>query len=170
MAIPLGLLLYMAFLFRQFGDPFWFSRAQHAWWRTFAPPWETLYLSVAWPVGALIRGHLGVWDPAALHDLGYEAAGLAVTWLAWRRLPRVQAVYILLVWLVLLSSPAMLAERQTGEPHHDVLMSLPRMLLMLFPLFTFLGLNRRAFPWLAGLFAAGLVFYTGMFLTGGWIS
>src|SRR2546423_7764143 len=42
--IPLGLGLFTAFLCYVFDDPFWFSRAQQAWWRTFAPPWETLYI------------------------------------------------------------------------------------------------------------------------------
>jgi hypothetical protein len=64
----------------------------------------------------------------------------------------------------------MLAERGSGLPHHDVLMSLPRMLLMMFPLFTYLGLRRRWFPWLMGLSLAGLTIYTSMFLTGNWVS
>lgn len=168
--IPVGLLLYMAFLYHQFGDPLWFSRAQKAWWRTFAPPWETLVISITWPLGDVLHGKITYWDPYAVHDLAYEIGGLVVTWLAWRRLPRAQGLYLWLLWLVLLSSPAMLAERPTGEPHRDVLMSLPRMLLMLFPLFTYLGLQRRLYPWLAGAFAIGLVIYTSMFLTGGWIS
>lgn len=169
-AIPAGLALFMLFLGRVFGDPLWFSRAQAAWWRTFAPPWVTLYISVAWPLGDLLHGKLTYWDPYALHDLAYAAGGLIVTWLAWRRLSRTQGVYMWLLWIVLLSSPAMLMEQGTHEPHHDVLMSLPRMLLMLFPLFTYLGLRRRLFPWLAATFSAGLVLYTALLLTGGWIA
>lgn len=168
--VPLGLLLYMAFLDRVFQDPLWFSRAQTAWWRTFAPPWETLVISITWPLGDVLHGRMAVIDTYALHDLAYEIGGLVITWLAWRRLPRAQGVYLWLLWIVLLSSPAMLTEHETGEPHKDVLMSLPRMLLMLFPLFTYLGLQRRLFPWLAGISAIGLVVYTGVFLTGGWIS
>jgi hypothetical protein len=57
-----------------------------------------------------------------------------------------------------------------GDPNHDVLLSLPRMLLMMFPLFTYLGMQRRLYPGLAVCFAAGLAVYTGMFLTGGWIA
>jgi hypothetical protein len=174
LAIPLGLGLFMLALYRMFGDPLWFSHAQKAWWRTFAPPWETLYISVAWPLGDLLSGHLTYWDPYGFHDALYALIGLAVTWYARRHLPRPQVAYLWLMWVALLSWPAMLAERlpdgHTGEPHHDVLMSLPRMMLMLFPLFTFLGLQRRWYPWLAGISTVGLVAYTCIFLTGGWIS
>ena len=169
-AIPLGLGLFMAFLYRFFGNPLWFSEAQHAWWRTFAPPWETLIISVTWPLGDLLGRHVTYWDPFALHDLAYEVAGLVLTWQVWRFLPRAQSVYVWLIWIVILSSPAMLDEQLTHEPHRDVLMSLPRMLLMMFPLFTYLALRRRLYPWLTAAFAAGLIFYTMRFLTGGWIS
>ncbi len=169
-AIPLGLVTFMVFLGRVFGDPLWFSHAQQAWMRTFAPPWETLYISVAWPLGDLLRGAFTVVDFYALHDLLYEVAGLALTLLAWRRLPRGQGIYLWLVWLALLSSPAMLTERRTLEPHHDVLMSLPRLLLMLFPLVIYLGLQRRLYRPLIVLFTLGLIVYTEIFLTGGWLS
>jgi hypothetical protein len=49
-------------------------------------------------------------------------------------------------------------------------MSLPRMLLMVFPVFTYLALHRRLYPWLAVAFTAGLLVYTGRFLTGGWVA
>jgi len=169
-AIPLGLVTFMAFLGRVFGDPLWFSDAQTAWMRTFAPPWETLYISVAWPLGDLLRGKVTAVDFFALHDLLYEVAGLALTVLAWRRLPRTQGVYLWLVWLALLSSPAMLTERRTLEPHHDVLMSLPRLLLMLFPLVVYLALQRRLYRPLVVLFTGGLIVYIEIFLTGGWLS
>jgi Mannosyltransferase (PIG-V) len=168
--IPLGLVFFMAFLYQVFGDPLWFSRAQQAWWRTFAPPWVTLYFSIVWPFGDLLRGALTYWDTYALHDLGYAIMGMGLTWPAWRRLPRVQGVYLWLFWLVVLSAPAMLTKAPMSEPHHDVLMSLPRMLLTMFPLFTYLALRRRLYPWLSVLFALALVLYTGAYLTGAWIS
>jgi hypothetical protein len=160
----------MAFLYDVFGDPLWFSRAQQAWWRTFASPWETLYTSVAWPLGDVLRGTITYWDPVALHDLAYAIVGLGLTWLAWPRVPRVEGVYLGLLWGLLLSAPAMLPDRLTHEPHHDVLMSLPRMLLMMFPLCTYLALHRRLYPWLAVAFTAGLLVYTGRFLTGAWVA
>jgi hypothetical protein len=168
--IPLGLGLFMTYLSYVFGDPLWFSQAQQAWWRTFAPPWETLYISVAWPLGDVLRGTITYWDPVALHDLAYAIVGLGLTWLAWQRLPRVEGVYLGLLWGMILTSPAMLPDRLTHEPHHDVLMSLPRMLLMMFPLFTYLAGHRRPYPWLAVAFTAGLLVYTGRFLTGGWVA
>jgi hypothetical protein len=70
LVIPLGLVFFMAFLDQVFGYPLWFSRAQRAWWRTFAPPWVTLYFSIVWPFGDLLRGTLTYWDTYALHDLG----------------------------------------------------------------------------------------------------
>jgi hypothetical protein len=170
LAIPLGLVLFMAFLYQVFGDPLWFSRAQHAWWRTFAPPWMTLYLSIVRPLSDLLRGTPTYWDAPALHDLAYAIMGLGLTWLAWRRLPRVQGVYLWLLWMVIFSSPAMLTKPPASEPHPDVLMSLPRLLLMMFPLFTYLGLWRRLYPWLSALFAFALAIYTSVYLTGAWIS
>jgi hypothetical protein len=170
MAIPLGLGLFMAFLYYVFGDPLWFSQAQQAWWRTFAPPWETLFVSVAWPLSDVLRGTITYWDPVALHDLAYAIVGLGLTWLAWQRVPRVEGVYLGLLWGMILTSPAMLPDRLTHEPHHDVLMSLPRMLLMMFPLCTYLAVHRRLYPWLTVAFTAGLLVYTGRFLIGGWVA
>ncbi len=168
--IPLGLAGFMMFLYQLFGDALWFSHAQRAWWRTFGLPWDTLYMSVAWPVGDVLHGTIGDWDGSAFHDLFYEIAGLALTWFAWRRLPRIQGVYLLLVWTVILCSPAMLVDKATGEPHHDVLMSLPRLLMMMFPLFIYLALQERHYRWLLAVFSISLAIYTTMFVLGGWIS
>ena len=110
------------------------------------------------------------WDPAALHDLAYAIVGLGLTSLAWQRVPRVEGVYLGLLWGLILSSPAMLPDRLMHESHHDVLMSLPRMLLKMFPLCTYLALYRRLYPWLTVAFMAGLLVYTGWFLTGGWVA
>lgn len=169
--MPLGLVLYMIFLYVLFGDALWFSHAQKAWWRTFAPPWETLYLSVSVPLGNLLQGRLESIAPA-IHDLFYEIVGLMLTWLAWRRLPRTQGIYLWLVWGVILCSPAMLADKVTGEPHTDVLMSLPRLLLMMFPLFTYIA-TAVSQPWYRALlvfFSGALIVYTIIFLSGGWIA
>jgi len=169
-AIPLGLGLFMAFLYVVFGDPLWFSRAEHAWWRTFAPPWETLYVSVVWPLGDALRGALDTDDLYGLHDLCYTVAGLVLTVYAWRRLPRVQAVYLWLLWGVLLSTPAMLVGPHEVLPHHDVLLSMPRMMLMMFPLCTYLALKKRLFIPISVLFALGLTIYSVMFITNIWVS
>jgi len=169
-AIPLGLGLFMAFLYVVFGDPLWFSRAEHAWWRTFAPPWETLYVSVVWPLGDALRGALDTDDLYGLHDLCYTVAGLVLTFYAWRRLPRVQGVYLWLLWGVLLSTPAMLVGPHEVLPHHDVLLSMPRMMLMMFPLCTYLALKKRLFIPLAVLFTIGLTIYSVMFMTNIWVS
>ena len=165
-AIPLGLLLFMAFLFQVFGDPLLFSHAQVAWWRAFAPPWKTFVVSITWPFSDILHGTMYGQHLTALHDLVYELVGLPLTWLASRRLSRVYSVYLWLLWAVVLSSPAILMK----DPNHDVLMSLPRMMLMMFPLFIYLGMQRRLYPWLSVGFAAGLAIYTAMFLTGGWVS
>ncbi len=169
--MPLGLVLFMVFLYVLFGDALWFSHAQKAWWRTFAPPWETLYLSISAPLGYLLHGHYTPIGPA-VHDLFYEIIGLALTWFAWRRLPRTQGVYLWLVWGVILCSPAMLSDQVTGESHTDVLMSLPRLLLMMFPLFTYIAttLNRRWYAALLVFFGGAVIVYTVIFLSGGWIA
>ena len=47
---------------------------------------------------------------------------------------------------------------------------LRRLLLLLVPFCTYLALHRRLYPWLAVAFTAGLLVYTGRFLTGGWVA
>jgi len=169
--IPFGLGLFMLFLYKLFGDALYFSHAQRAWWRTFALPWETLYISVAWPLGDLFRGTLADSDASAFHDLFYEIVGLWLTYKASKRLPRVQGVYLWLIWAVILCSPSMLVDKAIGEPHRDVLMSLPRLLLMMFPLFTYLAVvtEHRYYRYLVVFFAGSLTVYTDLYLTGGWI-
>jgi len=64
----------------------------------------------------------------------------------------------------------MLLDSGTSLPHRDVLMSLPRLLLMMFPLIIYLARQRRLYHPLVVAFAAVLTLYTGIFLTGGWIA
>lgn len=168
--IPLGLGFFMVVLYRLFGDPLWFSHAQQAWFRTFAPPWETAYLSVARPLADVPGLRFTIDDLNAAHDLVYEIIAFALTWRAWKQAPRAQGVYLWLVWAVILSSPAMLLDSGTNVPHRDVLMSLPRLLLMMFPLIIYLARQRRIYHPLVASFAAVLTLYTGIFLTGGWIA
>ncbi len=169
--IPFGLGLFMLFLYKLFGDALYFSHAQRAWWRTFALPWETLYISVAWPLGDLFHWTFADSDASAFHDLFYEIVGLWLTYKAAKRLPRVQGVYLWLIWAVILCSPSMLVDKAIGEPHRDVLMSLPRLLLMMFPLFTYLAVvtEQRYYRYLVIFFAGSLAVYTDLYLTGGWI-
>ncbi len=63
----------------------------------------------------------------------------------------------------------MLVGRHDVLPHHDVLMSMPRMMLMMFPLCTYLALKWLFIP-IAVLFALGLAVYTVMFITNIWVS
>src|SRR5205814_1471691 len=82
-------------------------RAQQAWWRTSDPPWETLYHSAVWPSGNVLRAKLTYCDPVALNDLAYEIAGRGLTCLACKRVLHVERVYLGLLWVMILSSPAM---------------------------------------------------------------
>ena len=43
---PTGLLIYMAYLYQAFGDPWVFKSAQDAWWRHPRPPWTGMMLGI----------------------------------------------------------------------------------------------------------------------------
>ena len=139
--MPAGLVLYMAYLWRQFQDPLLFSHAQRAWGRTLALPttavWRGLVLAVQGVYWLLVR--------AAQAGLGVPAAGggshldllarlpeflallLALRLLVacWRRLPAPYAVYAAAACLFPLFYP------ESSQP----LSSYPRFLLVNFPLF-----------------------------------
>jgi hypothetical protein len=80
-----------------------------------------------------------------------------------RRLPRAYGIYVVISLLLPLSYPA------NGQP----LMSLPRFLAVLFPLFMWVALvseRRRITPLVAALFALGLGLLVTQFATWQWVA
>jgi Mannosyltransferase (PIG-V) len=168
---PLGLVAYVAFLGVSEGDGLRFLHVQDAWSREFAGPflgaWDGLVAAVD---GArqLLSGHRepvyfdkaggDPWRVAAMNImlLGFLALAVAATVGVWRRLPRPYAVYLV----------AALALPLTFPVGPQPLMSLPRFLAVLFPVFMWLALwceERRNTEYVVALSAMGLGLFTAQF-------
>ena len=145
MLAPAGLAAYMAYLGAAHGEPLAFASVQEFWSRDFAGPlggaWEGLV--AAW-AGArqLLSGSretvyfaVAAGDPfrVAAHNLvlfGFLVFGLVAVVGVLRRLPFAYGAYVVCALMLPLSFPV------TPQP----LMSLPRFLLVLFPIFMWLAL------------------------------
>lgn len=83
---PLGLALYMVYLYWLTGDALAFSHVQAAWDREFFDPLRRFYWALA------KNDWLNMFDPAGPQSESYSAffvvvAGVACLWLLWQRLP-----------------------------------------------------------------------------------
>jgi Mannosyltransferase (PIG-V) len=149
--VPAGLGLYMAYLALNGGGALMPFHAQSVWGRHFAGPyvgmWDGLKAAVAGArqLGSLQRAH--VYFPAAggsptivaghnLMLLAFLLAAVPMVVGMWRMLPRAYCVYVLAALALPLSYPV------ASQP----LMSLPRFLVVLFPLSIWLGAWLAAHP------------------------
>jgi hypothetical protein len=171
--VPLGLIAYLVFLGLSTGDPLSAFSAQSQWDRVFAP-------LAAIPLGAwaAIRGVFEILPGDALPGVAGSHTGLLATGIAVRdivefgflclagwlvlegrkRLPPAYTVWTVAALALPLSVPA------TDEP----LMSLPRFMLVLFPLWITLALwarERNRVSQVIALMLPLLVLYTGLFTT-----
>jgi hypothetical protein len=175
---PLGLAAYTGYLAITIGDGFAYAHVQAVWFRSFAGP-----------LGAVPHGAVAAWDGirqlvsgqrihvyftsaggdpmiAASHNVElfvFLLLGLVAVVGVIRRLPPAYGAYVLASLALPLSYPV------TPQP----LMSLPRFLAVLFPLFMWLALvcrtDRRRAVALA-LLMAGLVAYTVRYTTWHWVA
>jgi Gpi18-like mannosyltransferase len=156
--VPFGLALYMAYLWRAFGDPLLFSTVQSHWGRELTLPTTAIWQGVltaargAWwlathglgpilgtrlPSGGLESGVI-----ANLLEFSGFAAAVAMLVACWRRLPAAYTLYALAALLF----PLMYST--TERP----LYSLPRFAIVVFPLFIGAAVvlaPRRVWRWLA---------------------
>jgi hypothetical protein len=146
-AIPLGLLLYMAFLKINFDRPLAFIEVQAAWGRQNVGPWAV----IARELSALADFQLNRGNLSRLLNLSVSLAVLAMVPFIWRRLGEGYAVYVLVLVLV---------------PLYSSVASVLRYVLPLFPAFILLGrwgrrptLDRA----LLACFAVGLGVMTAIF-------
>ena len=139
--IPSGLALYMAYLWRVFGDPWRFGVVQGNWGRGLAAPWSAAWngavegvrgigwLIVHGPgeiVGARnISGGIPIQTLANVFEFAGLLVALVLVVACWRKLPAAYTVYAVAALLFPLFYPA------EGRP----LSSLPRFILVDFPLF-----------------------------------
>ncbi|MBK8028346.1 MAG: hypothetical protein IPK17_02320 [Chloroflexi bacterium] len=120
--IPLGMVSYMVFLWRTFGDPLAFNTTQSAWGRQMLGP----VAIVLRDLGGLLRQNFltgEIWYHVLL-DLGAFFAVLFTTWAIWRRMGAGYGIYVLLAILIPMSS---------GSG------SLTRYVLVIFPFFMMLA-------------------------------
>src|SRR3954467_1150575 len=175
---PLGLAAYALYLQLAHGDGLGFLDVQHAWYRHFAGPlggiWDGVVAAFA---GArqLLSGsrehvyfHQAGGDPYRVASMNLMLFGFLVLalWAAvgtLRRLPRAYGVYVAVALLLPLSFPV------GPQP----LMSLPRFLAVLFPVFMWLALvceERRITARVAAASALGLGLFTSQYATWHFIS
>ncbi|HEU0024694.1 MAG TPA: mannosyltransferase family protein [Thermoleophilaceae bacterium] len=176
--VPLGTAAYAAFLGLAEGDALRFLEVQDAWSREFAGP-----LVGAWDgLGAAVDGVRQLASGQRSHVYFEQAGGdpyrvaainiILVGFLAfaavavvgvWRRLPRPYAVYLVAALALPLSFPV--------EP--QPLMSLPRFLAVLFPIFMWLALvceERRSTDLAVAASALGLGLFTAQYASWHFIS
>src|SRR4051812_25726459 len=176
---PLGLVVYSVFLAASIGDGFAYLHLQEVWFRSFAGP-----------LGAVPDGAVAAWDglrqilsgqrahvyfteaggdpmAAAWHNVelfAFLLLGLVAVVGVVRRLPRAYGAYVVAALALPLSFPV------GPQP----LMSLPRFLAVLFPLFMWLALvcrpHRRRRRVVLALLTAGLVAFTARYATWHWVA
>ena len=168
--IPAGLLPFVIYLQLRFGDGLLFLRAQRAWERSLAPPWQGVVLGVRHAV------HLGMrLSPQAtvtlqtldLLDLCWLTLFLALLALGVRRVRPSYTAYAAVVWLAILLAPA------TGRHQPLALLSLGRFAVTLFPPYLVLALlaRRRLVERLTLLLSVGLLtLFTLLFISGAWVA
>ena len=175
---PLGLGAYALHLGLAHGDAFAFVDAQKAWFRDFAGPFVGVWdgTTAAWDgIRQLVSGasetvyfERAYGDPfrvAAINLLLFSFLVFAVVAVVgtFRRLPRAYGAYALAALALPLSYPV------GPQP----LMSLPRFLAVLFPLFIWLAVVSEERGWtmqVASASAVGLGLFTAQFAAWEWIA
>lgn len=176
--VPCGLLIYMSYLWSVHGDPLLFAKAEHRWHRYFALPYVAVWQSVS-DAGyfgtARVLAHAGVahlsgrlaqtnGGTANLTNLAVLLIAAGLIALGWRRLTAPYNVYAVFALIFVLFSPA------AGQP----LDSLPRFVLVVFPLFMALAACTERRPLIRTLVVSlclvGLVYLTCRFVLLAWVA
>ncbi len=119
-AIPLGLLLYVAFLKLNFGRPFAFVEVQAAWNRENIGPIAVLARDLA----KLMEPQVARWYLTSLLNVGAFFLVLALVPFIWQKLGEGYAIYVLILLLIPMASSTQ---------------SIIRYLLPIFPIYILLG-------------------------------
>ena len=175
---PLGLGAYALYLGLAHGDALAFLDVQQAWYRHFAGPlggaWDGLVAGFEGARQLLSGSREHVYFQQAGGDpfrvasmnlmlLAFLVFALVGTFGVWRRLSSPYALWTAVALLLPLSFPV------GPQP----LMSLPRFLAVLFPLFMWLAIEceeRDWTPWVVATFAVGLGLFTEQFATWHWLA
>jgi len=177
--VPLGLGAYCAFLALDGHDPLAPFHAQEQWFRSFAGPFAGAWGGIVAAVQGARQLLSGAREPVYFTAAGGDPLFVArhnielALWLALavpavvgvlRRLPVAYGAYVLAALALPLSYPV------GPQP----LMSLPRFLVVLFPLAIWLAAWMTGRVWrerlVLGAFAAGLGVYSALFATWHWVA
>ena len=134
--LPIATAGYCLYCWLTFGNPLSFALVQSNWGRVTAWPWigivdsfiELLHVQ---PFGSFIEAHL-------LLDMSATFGFLALTVVCWRRLRTSYAIWMSLLVLYMLISPAL--------NQHDMLQSTQRFVLEMFPGFLVLAALGLKYP------------------------
>jgi Gpi18-like mannosyltransferase len=168
--VPAGVLCYITYLQVRFGDALLFLRAQEAWHRVFALPWQGLIQDAGRMVHLV--GHFSMHTRnslAAQSALEVAFALLFICLIAWgsTRLRPSYTAYACAVFLAVLMSP-------TASPAQPLaLLSIERFEVTLFPPFitlAVLGRGRGSDRLITTLSVGLLVLFTIVFVRGRWIA
>lgn len=149
--VPLGLGVWMLYLYLKFGDPWLFTQAQHYWLREFTFPLEGLYQGFKATISGIdkvvstpdasyfpiIDRDPRLWATYDIMNFGFAITFLGLSIAAFWRLPLAYASYALVVLLLPLSYPS------STVP----LFSMPRFVLTAFPVFILLALWGKERRW-----------------------
>ncbi len=161
--IPCGMLAYMAYLGLAWHNPLIFRKAEDAWGRSFAPPWVGIYDGFKWSLQQW--PHMGQPNWRGLTDASCAVVFLALTAWAWRDFDWSERAYAVVFWLYVLCVPSL----ATTHYYSDTLVSMARFVLVLVPLWLWLGRSRwRTLP-VALPAALFFLVYAGRWVLGGWI-
>jgi len=153
--IPLGLCVYMAYLWVLRADPLYFSHVQVHWHREFAMPWVSVVNSFV----KIAHATSGQTVATQVQELVFTFLMIAVLVAGWRSLRPTYIAYMALSILVPMCTSS--------------LMSMPRFALVLFPMFAILARWGER-PWVNNLILAFslplLGLYTVLFANWYWVA
>lgn len=121
--IPLGTTLYCIYCWKLFGDPFAFATVQQDWARHLSWPWQGL----AQAIFELFRvlPFASFYEVHTILDLSATIGFITLAVLGWRRLRTSYSLWLAILLLYMLLSPA--------TTQHDALQSNQRFVLEMFP-------------------------------------
>jgi hypothetical protein len=142
--IPLGLSVYMAYLWVLRADPLYFSHVQSHWNRHFAMPWVSVINSFQ----KIAHAMAGQTVANQLLEISFTVLMIAVLVGGWHRLRPSYIAYMALSILIPMSTSS--------------LMSMPRFALVLFPMFAILARWGER-PWVNNVILAFSLPLLGLF-------
>lgn len=168
--IPSGLATYMAYLQLRFGNALLFLRAESAWHRVLAPPWQGVLddaSRVVHPIGRFSAHTRGALQAQSCLNVAFVLGFLALAVVGVSLLPRAYSWYAAAVLLAVLASPT------TGSSQPLAMLSVARFEVTLVPPFitmALIGRSRPADRLFLTTFTGLLVLFTIVFIRGRWIA